>query len=63
MAQAIDLEGLPEPVANAIAETVSNLKERYRALRDTTSEPRKNLPSHPGTVIGSLRRADIYDER
>ena len=60
MSQVIDLEGLPEPVAKAIAETVLNLKNRYRASR---GKPHRALPSRPGKVIGSLRRVDIYDER
>ena len=30
MAQVIDLEGLPDPVAKAIVETVSNLKKCYQ---------------------------------
>ena len=63
MAQTIDLEGLPDPVAKAIAETVLNLKSRYKRKRDKTTKPLKDLPSRPGKVIGSLRRVDIYEER
>jgi hypothetical protein len=65
MAQLIDLEGLPEPVATAIAETVVNLKKHYRTANKEqhADEPLKDLPSWPGKVIGSLRRVDIYDER
>ena len=64
MAHVIDLEGLPEPVAKAIVQTVLNLKNQYR----TPAEPlevrqQKDLPSYPGAVIGSLRRVDIYGER
>ena len=62
MAQVIDLEGLPDAVAKAIAETVVNLKSRYRA-KPEQPKPLKDLPSRPGKVIGSLRRVDIYDER
>jgi hypothetical protein len=62
MAQVIDLEGLPDRVAKAIAETVVNLKNRYRGQREQPKPP-KELPSRPGKVIGSLRRVDIYDER
>jgi len=62
MPQIIDLEGLPEPVARAIAETVVNLKGRYLPKPDRPKPP-KELPSRPGRVIGSLRRVDIYDER
>jgi hypothetical protein len=63
MAQVIDLDGLPEPVAQAIAETVLNLKSRYRTSTAQESEPLRDLPSHPGRVIGSLRRVEIYEER
>ena len=62
MAQVIDLEGLPDPVAKAIAETVVNLKNRYR-LKSVQSKPARDLPSRPGKVIGTIRRVDIYDER
>jgi hypothetical protein len=63
LAQVIDLEGLPDPVAKAIAETVLNLKSRYRAKSDKTAKPARDLPSGPGKVIGSLRRVGIYEER
>jgi hypothetical protein len=64
MPQMIDLDGLPDPVAQAIVETVLNLKSRYQVRTgDTISKPRKDLPSRPGRVIGSLRRVDIYEER
>jgi hypothetical protein len=61
----IDLDGLPEPVAKAIVETVLNLKSQYRSANNEqrADEPLKELPSWPGKVIGSLRRVDIYDER
>ena len=63
MAQVIDLEGLPGPVAKAIAETVLNVKRHYRRKRQDTTKPLNDLPSRPGKVIGSLRRVDIYEER
>jgi hypothetical protein len=63
MAQLIDIEGLPDPVAKAIEESVLNLKSRYRAKRDKPVTPLKDLPSGPGKVIGSLRRVDICEER
>ena len=63
MAHVIDLEGLPDPVAKAITETVMNLKNRYRPGRDRQPpNPPRDLPSRPGKVIGSLRRVEIYDE-
>jgi hypothetical protein len=63
MSQVIDIEGLPDPVAKAIEETVLHLKSRYRAKCDKPLMPLKDLPSGPGKVIGSLRRADICEER
>lgn len=64
MAQTIDFDGLPDPVAQAIVETVLNLKSRYQAKAASTAEkPFKDLPSRPGRIIGSLHRADIYEER
>jgi hypothetical protein len=63
MAQTIDLEGLPDPVAKAIAETVLNLKGHYRKRSVKTTKPLKDLPTRPGKVIGSLRRVDIDEER
>jgi hypothetical protein len=63
MAQVIDLDGLPDIVVKEIAETVLNLKSRYGAIRGKTTKPLQDLPSHPGRVIGSLRRIDIYAGR
>jgi hypothetical protein len=63
MARAIDLEGLPDPVAKAIEETVRNLKRRYGTERVKPAAPLRDLPSGPGKVIGSLRRVDIHEER
>jgi hypothetical protein len=68
MARIIDLEGLPEPVATAITETVLNLKNRYKAHDDKrlgvdNGKALRDLPSRPGRVIGSLRRVDLYEDR
>ncbi len=69
MAQVLDLEGLPDPVAKAIVETVLNLKNRYRgdspvpAVPERAAKPLKDLPSRPGTAIGNISRVEISDER
>jgi hypothetical protein len=65
MPHLIDLEGLPEPVAGAIAETVLSLKTLYRDHGNPApvANRMKDLPSRPGRAIGHLSRADIYDER
>ena len=64
MAQVIDLEGLPAPVARAIAETVINLKNRYRVNvpQQDVAKRKNELPSRPGRVIGNVRRVEIYNE-
>ena len=69
MARLIDLDGLPDPVAKAIVETVLNLKNRYRgdfpapAVPERGVKPLKDLPSRPGMVIGNVSRVEIYDGR
>jgi len=68
MARVIDLEGLPDPVATAITETVLNLKNRYKThddkqLSEVTGKTLRDLPSRSGRVIGSLRRVDLYEDR
>lgn len=63
MTNIIDLEGLPAPVARAITETVLNLKNTYRETKPPAVKPVPELPISPGSVIGSLRRIDIYDEQ
>ena len=59
----IDLEGLPEPVSNAIALTVETLKHRYRPTASLPQKPAGELPSCPGRAVGSLRRIDLYTDR
>lgn len=45
MPQVITLEGLPEPVAKALIETVNNLKRSYR-LENTVAElPAQKTPA------------------
>jgi len=50
LARLIDLEGLPDPVAKAIAETVLNLKIRYCA--DVSEPPQKLNRRGGGSSIG-----------
>ena len=59
LAQAINLEGLSEPLARVTPETVHNLKSCYRSSRSESLKLPKELPSHPGKMIGSLRRHDL----
>lgn len=65
MAYTIDLEGLPEPVAKAIAVTVLSLKNQYRIANEERHalKPPEDLPCWPGSAIGELHRIELYDER
>lgn len=56
----IDVEDLPEPVAQAVAAMVEALRQQ---LAKKEEKPKRvELPSWPGTVIGSLSRKDIYSD-
>lgn len=59
----IDVHDLPEPVAKAIETMVQTLKSQAKTGQSggRGSEP-VQLPSWPGTVLGTLRRAEIYDD-
>jgi len=59
LVKAINVEDLPEPVARALDTVVQTLRSQLVKKR---AEPSRkiDLPRWPGTVIGSLRRADIY---
>ena len=75
MARVIDLEGLPDPVAKAIAETVLNLKTCYCSESAHGEPPRKltaaeadraledlldSLPPMPSLSDDALSRESIY---
>jgi hypothetical protein len=59
----IDVHDLPEPVARAIETMVQSLRDQARAeaTKPSVSES-VQLPAWPGTVLGTLRRGDIYDD-
>jgi hypothetical protein len=64
MVKSIDVEGLPEPVAKAIELVVRTFKvQLVPTAKPQGTAPNltaRELPRWPGTVIGSLRREDIY---
>ena len=77
MPQVITLEGLPEPVAKALIETVNNLKNSYEAESPTASIPLEHtaaekfqslrefiatLPPMPVLSDEALRRENMYAE-
>jgi len=56
----IDVEDLPQPVAEAVARMVETLREQ---LRDEPEKRQKVKPiTWPGTVYGRLTREEIYDD-
>jgi hypothetical protein len=59
LVKAINVEGLPEPVARALETVVQTLRSQ---LVNKRAEPSRKieLPRWPGTVTSSLRREDIY---
>ena len=60
MMKAINLDGLPEPVAEAIEHLVEVLREQFRLARKTPG--RADLPIWEGKVTGKLTREEIYED-
>lgn len=58
--QSIDVSGLPEPVAQAIALMVDRLKQQFA---DEVKSPEIALPLWQGGIRGTLGREEIYDDR
>ncbi len=62
--QTINVEGLPEPIAQALEAFAQTLRDRlHRAATLATQTGQRNrvqLPTRPGKVIGSLTREEIY---
>ncbi len=62
----IDVSDLPEPVAQAIAKMVEELRRQLGKPEATTKRKQAGpvkLSLIDGAVIGTLRREEIYDER
>jgi hypothetical protein len=56
MAQIIDLEGLPEPVANALIETVIHLKREYgETTSKSPNKPERELPRQSDWLFAARR--------
>jgi hypothetical protein len=55
----VNIEGLPEPVAEAVVKMVETLRRQFT----TGSEPRPQveLPRWPGRVLGNVTREEIYE--
>jgi hypothetical protein len=59
--KAIDVEGLPEPIVQALAAIADAL--RHHLTNGGLGEPRApvDLPLWPGKVNGDLTREEIYE--
>ena len=58
----IDVEGLPEPVAQAVAAMVEALREELHAQTKSGRKKRVKLPTRPGKVLGLPTREEIYED-
>lgn len=56
----IDLEGIPEPIAQAIAQLVAVVRAEMRTREQ--SPGRVDFLTRPGSVIGGITREEIYEE-
>ncbi len=59
----INVEGLPEPIAQAMEAMARLLREQLKAVekRDTKGKP-IGLPTKSGKVVGTLSREEIYED-
>ncbi len=55
----ISVEGLPEPVAEAVVRMVETLRSQFAEKPE--SPTRVDLPRWPGKVFGNLTREEIYE--
>lgn len=64
--ETIDVKGLPEPVSRALQTVVEALRDQVRNEAEENGAKAKkavkDLPVWPGTVIGPLRREEIYED-
>ena len=58
--KSIDAEGIPESVAQAVAQLVEAIRAELQAGGQSAS--RVDLPTRPGSVIGGITREEIYEE-
>lgn len=59
----IDVDGLPEPVAQALHEIVRAIRQQMRGPQEARKPDgrRVQLRTWPGKVIGPLTRQEMYD--
>jgi len=59
--RAIDLQDIPEPIAQAIEAMVNTLREQIKATQNGQKHP-VTLPIWQGKPLGELSREEIYDD-
>ena len=58
----IDVEGLPEPIAQALEIVVHALRTQYAAPPEKPTHEPRELVVWPGKVLSDLTREDIYGD-
>ena len=58
----IDVDDLPEPVAQAVAAMVQASREQLHAEAGPRRQERVKLPTRPGEVLGLPTREEIYED-
>jgi len=59
--RAINLEGLPEPIARGL-EVVAEMARKMAVLQGKPAAPVADLPAWPLGVMGNLTREEMYGE-
>jgi hypothetical protein len=59
--RAIDLQDIPEPIAQAIEAMVHTLREQIKGAQNGQKHP-VTLPVWEGKPLGELSREEIYDD-
>jgi len=59
MVKTVSIEGLPEPVAEAVVKIVETLRGQFVGRHEPA--PRVDLPRWPGKLLGNLSREEIYE--
>jgi hypothetical protein len=58
----INVEGLPEPIAQAMEAMARLLREQLVAAEKPDKGRHVSLPTRSGKVLGILSREDIYED-
>jgi len=57
--KSLDVEGIPEPIAQALAQLIQAIREQLQAQQ--RCRPCVTLPVHKGTILRPVTRDEIYE--